>query len=285
MKPLFLLAPLGAILLAGCAQNATQRDFSSAPRDVAASYISARAFDSAQVALRDNDTAKLRRAANDLRLAAARGNNARLSAAFVQLVAQSAVTKDLSASSLPLEARNASRQRAEEKYRIALSALPRDYQLIWELQLDANTLNTLGYFLAEHGKNVEEFRLAEFLTSASLAKWDELLKEIGVDDPRWVSAHYLRAVTAGDSRAWALFRLKRYPEAERAMREVLQVTTDYGPQLGEPLSPELPFHMAEILRAQGKTEEAEIYYQKALELNPDAELRAKIQSLLEGKIG
>ena len=87
-----------------------------------------------------------------------------------------------------------------------------------------------------------------------------------------------RTIGALDSHAWALFRLKQFDKARVESEQVIA----YAGKKPDTLTAELPFHLAEIYRALGRTDDARKAYQMALELRPDNELFLQIDSALNG---
>lgn len=114
---------------------------------------------------------------------------------------------------------------AYRHYEKALKLLPRS----------AVVLNNFAYYLSEEGRSLERA-----LTMSTRA--NEL-------DPQ--NATYL------DTKAWVLYQLSRYEEAQTVMRQALV--------LDDSKNPELLLHYGDILFALGKSFMAKTYWQRALE--------------------
>jgi len=102
----------------------------------------------------------------------------------------------------------------------------------------AQTLNYLGYMLAEEGIRLEE----------SL----EMIKKALEKEPE--NGAYL------DSHGWALFKLGKMDQAEKEIRKALRFL-DSDAVVYE--------HLGDILKAKGKKREARKYWEKALKLDPE----------------
>lgn len=134
--------------------------------------------------------------------------------------------------------------------------------------------NSAGYLLAENGTSDADFARAEELTSRAIRNSDRALSALAPDDPRRDALIADRAIGPRDSHAWALFKLRRWSQAraeqERVIREIRQ--SGYA----GPLSPEIPFHLAEIYRALGENDKARAAYNAATGLGPDDALQKRI---------
>lgn len=262
-KNSFWLAPL-AFLFGGCAPQEGQ----SAVRGVAASFVAARAFDRAQIAIRRDDNAALERAGSQLRLAAQGGSNPALAGALTRELT-------LQANSLLAQADQAKgnqkyhlEENSNAKYRAALSFAP---QKAPEKSLDAHTLNALGYFLADKGSSHADFERAAVLTRAAYKNWD--LKGRSSD-----SNELGRAIGAQDSYAWALFKLRKYDQALEQQKRVWELARGMG--LAD-LTAEVPFHLGEIYRALGQDKKARLAYEVALVLTISDETRVLVEGGLK----
>jgi len=110
-------------------------------------------------------------------------------------------------------------------------------------------LNNLGYFLIERDKNITEAF--------------ELIQQAVKIDP--TNPSYL------DSLGWAFFKLGKYPEAEKYLKEAAEIDT---------ASSTISEHLGDVYQKQGKTELARDAWQKALNLASDIQdvnrLKAKL---------
>lgn len=262
---------VGAGFLSGCSpsQNvSSQRDPQRDPlRGVATSFLAARAFDRAQVALKRDDSAGLQRAGLELRRAADAGFTPRLTGAFVSQLAnqagQSALLANLARGDQMLDLL----QDSEGKYRAALAFAP---EKMPEKVLDPNTLNSLGYFLADRGTTPADFERAVTLTRAAYRTWP-------VGKRPDAAAVLSRAQGPQDSLAWALFKQGKWEEARRQEEQVWNLLLGTG-QTG--ISGDIPFHLAEIYRALGLREKARDTYRQALMLPIDSRTRGQIEGAL-----
>lgn len=119
-----------------------------------------------------------------------------------------------------------------------LDLLESDLQAILEIDPDnANALNALGYTLADHGIRLDEAR-----------GYIERAMELKPDDP---------AIT--DSMGWVLYRLGKFVQAERYLRRAMAILNDA----------EIVGHLAEVLWAQGKQDEARALVHEALTNAPE----------------
>lgn len=282
MNRFLWLGALG-LALAGCAANPTANSARNAPsaRGLAASFAAGRAYDRAQSALKGGDDAALVAAGRAYERALAKmPRNAKLSGVFagaaLNLVARATILDAQASIAAPTE-RPALRAQALAKYHAASAFLPAQPA---PGSVDANTLNAVGYSLAERGTSRADWQRAEQLTRLSLAEWDKKMKSLAKDDPKRLQMEAARTIGPLDSHAWALFRLERYQEALEQQERVLKFARTNSIKL----TADVPFHLAEIYRALGRDEDARREYEAALALNPDAELALKIDAALTGKI-
>ncbi len=277
-----LFLPVILLGIGGCAQNSgsNSANFGNPLKNLAASFLAARSFDKVTIALKNDAPEKAKSAGADLQRASKGKGNEYILPISVQQLARNGLIQDIQASASEAGEKTRLLNRANKNYSAALSLLPTDYQKIAELDLDWNTLNTLGYNLADRGKNIADFQLAEFLTAASLAKQDKFIKSLSPDDPQLQELLLNRAIYAGDSKAWALYKQRRYAQARSEQEKVIWIAAKYGPALKQSLTPDIPFHLAEIYFAQGEITLAQSSYEVALALGPDAELKSKIEARL-----
>lgn len=267
----------GATLLGGCARDESGSPAGRNPlRGMAAAYLAANAFDSTALALRRGDTDTLQRRASDLELASeAIPHDEALRLALAAASITSAVRAESLVSSAPDGLRRMVENEPPARYRAALSFLPED-----PAPLGPELLNALGYFLADEGSSRADFERAVELTRLALEQSQAQAELLPAGSPERVLADWNRAVGPQDSYAWALFRAGQFEAARQQQEEVL-LTVRALRGMGPRLSPEIPFHMAEIYRALNQKTEARRAYQLALRLDPDAALRAKIEAGLQ----
>ncbi len=262
---------LGAGFLGGCAPAKPVSGKNDPGRDplrgLAASFLAARAFDSASLALERDDRAGLKRAGIELRRAADAGFTPRLSGAFASQLAIEANRTSQLASAARGDEMIELLQDSERNYRAALAFTPEKSP---ETVLDPITLNSLGYFLADQGTSPADFERAEVLTRAALRNWTA--QQIGAE------ANPVKRANVQDSLAWALFKRGRLAQARKEQEQVWDLLRGLG---ATDTNGEIPFHLAEIYRALGLKEKARDTYRQALFLPIDARIRAKIESALD----
>ncbi len=269
---LFLLTI--APFLSGCAaRNGATRDaaardgaqnlgMSAAVRGLAASVVTARAFDRAQTAVQRGDNAQLERAGAEMRLVA--GTNPALASGLIRGWSNRAGLLYEQSQLYSGERSYQLQENSNAQYRAALAATPGDAAAL----LDAQTLNALGYFLADRGSTPDDYERAAVLTRAAFRKWDISGKTPGatVQD---------RALGAQDSYAWALFRLGRFKEARAQQIQVWKIARTLNPAQ---LSGDIAFHLGEIYRVLGEDKKARNAYVAAL----GSQLSPATRTLVEG---
>ena len=112
---------------------------------------------------------------------------------------------------------------------------------------NTSVLNNYAYFLSLEGRDLE--RALEMASRATA---------IAGSNPTFLDTH-----------AWVLYRLGRYDEAKKVMRQAISLDNSG--------SPSLPLHYGDILSALGERFMAEIYWRKALEQGFD---RASVERRL-----
>jgi tetratricopeptide (TPR) repeat protein len=115
-------------------------------------------------------------------------------------------------------------------------------------------LNALGYYLADRGRSNADFELAAELTNRAIVLLQKTMddnKNIGVSGRKWLSEMRQQQAITRDSYAWALYKLKRYEEAEAAQRAAL-IEADSSGLKDHGARAELQAHLAKILKAEGK---------------------------------
>ena len=193
----------------------------------------------------------------------------------VQSATRAAMQLEAEAKFAPLARQSAIFERALEKYRAASAFLPANPK---PGEVDADTLNMVGYPLADRGTTRADWERARQLTQLSL---DASQKQINATPPGSDERLRLeagRTLGALDSNAWALFKLGKINEALEKQEKVMAFVAKYPGTL----TAEIPYHMAQIYRAAGRDEEAREQFAQALQLGPDRELLMRIDSALNG---
>ena len=267
----FLIAVPCALFLAGCsAQTPTNET-----RSLASAFVAGRAFDRTQTALKSGDDRALQNAGRTYTRAAIQIENQGVLLAGVVPLSEAAMQLEAQAKEAPLEQRDALMQRALEKYRAVSAFLPANPR---PGQVDAQTLNMVGYPLADRGTTRADWNRAAQLTQLSLDAFDGQIKAAAPGSRERLQLEVDRTFLALDSNAWALFKLGRIREALQKQEKVMALAAKYP----DNLNAEIPYHMAEIYRAAGRDDDARAQYVRALNLNPDAELLLRIDSALNG---
>ena len=270
MKRFLLILP-AFVALAGCgAQNTPTQT-----RGLAAAFVAGRAFDRTQTALKSGDDKTLQNAGRNYARAASQLENRGVLLAGIAPISLAAMRLELQAKDAPLAQRDALMQRALEKYRAVSAFLPANPK---PGQVDAQTLNMVGYPLAERGNTRADWQRAVQLTQLSLDEWDRQIKAAAPGSRQRLQLEVDRTFLALDSNAWALFKLGKIGQALKKQEKVMALAQKYPDQL----NPEIPYHMAEIYRAAGRDDDAREQYGRALDLGPDSELLLRIDSALNG---
>ena len=270
MKRLLFALPLG-LFFAGCGAQTP----AGATRSLASAFVAGRAFDRTQSALKSGDDKALQNAGRNYARAAGQLENQGVLLAGILPISQAAMQLELQAKYAPLAQRDALMQRALEKYRAVSAFLPANPRAG---QVDAQTLNMVGYPLADRGTTRADWQRAAQLTQLSLDAFDRQIKAATPGSRERLQLEADRTFLALDSNAWALFKLGRIREALKKQEKVMALAAKYP----DNLNAEIPFHMAEIYRAAGRDDDARQQYSHALDLNPDAELLLRIDSALNG---
>lgn len=137
----------------------------------------------------------------------------------------------------------------------------------------AQSLNSLGYPLAESGNSMQDFRRAEDLTRRSLSYWDKIIADQPEKSENLRFLRFNRALTAHDSLAWALYRQNRFEEALREQTAAVtaaKANASKGPQADSGLA-EMFYHLGKIQQALGNKTEARGAFAEALKLQPNHE--------------
>ena len=247
-------------------------------RGLAASFVAGRAFDRAAAALKSSDDSALQNAGKQYARASAQINDKGVLLDGVAAVTVAAMQLEEDAKYAPLAQRDALLARALGKYRAASDFLPAHPK---PGEIGAQTLNMIGYPLADRGTTRADWQRAAQLTKLSLREWDAQIKATPQDSPQRLNLQAARTLGALDSYAWALFRLGRVEEAVKQQEKVIEFARQHPEVISSgAYSAEIPYHMAEIYRAAGREDDAEEQYKTALDLRPDPELFQRIDIAL-----
>ena len=265
---------LPLVLLGGCAERAARPDadiFGNALKDAARAVAAGRACDQALLAARREDDTALLAAVERLRRSGA-PRASYLAEALTMGVASDTLahglTFDFLAERQKGEKRRAWKTRAAKYYRRTLGLAP-DFPAG-----DRDSLNALGYFLADRGAGPDDFRRAEELTRRSLKRWDQALAGRPSKDPDLAALRFQRALTAHDSLAWALYRQRRYDEALREQISAVAAARTNRFAVSEKERTGLAdmlYHLGKIQQALGRTAEARAAFEETLQIKPEHE--------------
>ncbi|BCM90501.1 hypothetical protein IAD21_02355 [Abditibacteriota bacterium] len=261
-------------LIGGCATNDSGPSFGNLGRNFADDWTGARSFDRASSDWYHGDLKSIQAAGRALDKRIQGGSRASLNIAQAWITARmvDAAINEMNAQYLEAgPARDEARKESGKAYRAALAFLPTEPQK-WH-SFDPQTLNSLGYFLADRGSKRTDFEIAEKLTKLSL----DLLPE------RNSVERYVRANGPGDSHAWALFRLGRTAEALQQQADVIATLGDDGGPKNPP-SADVIYHWGAICRVAGRENSARDAFKYALTQNPSVELREILEANLSGSL-
>ena len=274
MKRLLFALPFAvaaAVGLAGCSAQTPADE----TRSLAAAFVAGRAFDRSQSAIKSGDDNALQNAGRIYARAAHALEDNGVLLVGARSVSDAAMQLEAQAKDAPLSQQGKIFARALEKYRAASAFLPAHPK---PGEVDADTLNMVGYPLAERGTTRADWERARQLTQLSLDESARLIKAATPGTRERLQLEAGRTLGALDSNAWALFKLGRIDEALAKQEKVMAfVAKNPGT-----LSAEIPYHMAEIYRAAGRDDEAREQYGQSLQLGPDPELLRRIDSALNG---
>jgi len=268
------LALVAPCLIGGCAASGDGPSFGNVGRNFADDWTGARGYDRAALALDRGDLPRVREVGRALNARIEGGSRGAFSVASAWMNARAA-----EAGALETEAsdtgdafdRIQTRRDANRLYRGALAFLPSNRRTL--RQLDPQTLNSLGYFLAQRGGGPKDFRRAADLTHLAL----EL-------SPATNSVErFVRASGPQDSYAWALFKQGQTAKALATQIEVLSTLSDKSYK-NFPINAEVVYHMGAILRVAGHEEQARAAFRAALGLKPSVELEEILNSTVEGRV-
>lgn len=244
-------AGIGALLfISGCAKSPG----STPPlmlRGLARSYLIGTTYDQALMAEQQDNQKALHDRLNQLDELNATDISADLQLAHAEDLVRAAEHLDIQAQQIKNQNPALSQQlqgEADQKYRSALR---------WSPQFpsdDPQLLNALGYYLADRGRSNTDFESAAEFTSRAIALLQKVIddnKNVRVSGRKWLSEVRQQQAITQDSYAWALYKLKRYDEAEAAQRAALTEAESSGMKDREALA-ELEAHLAKIRKAEGK---------------------------------
>lgn len=223
-------------------------------RELARSYLVGVTYDQALIASRQEDARALRNTVN--RLEELNAMDVAVSLQLSSAEDQVRLGGSLLAQAYQARAKQPAiaqllQGQAGAKFRSALRWSP-DFP-----SRDPELLNSLGYYLADHGRTSQDFELAEHFTSRAVAIMDKTIQDnvnAGVFKKLAFNELQQKQAIIRDSNAWALYKLKRFHEAEAVQNKALeQAKTN---KLDREVFAELWMHQAKILQAQGKTEQA-----------------------------
>lgn len=257
---------VGALALIGGCAKTPDTDPQVMLREMARSYLIGVTYDQALIASRQENPRALRRMMNRLEELDATDVAVGLQLSSAEdrvrlggnLLMQAYQMKSLDPAQSQILQGQAARQ-----FRSALRWSP-DFP-----SRDPMLLNSLGYYLADQGHTTEDFERAEEFTARAVAILEKAIQnnsKAGISDEQAQALQQQQAITR-DSQAWALYKLKRFDEAESVQEKALaQAKTS---KLDNVATAELWMHQAEILQAQGKTEAADIAMKESQRLQPD----------------
>jgi hypothetical protein len=242
---------IGAMLfISGCAKTSG----SARPvmlRKLARSYLIGITYDQALMAAQQDNQRALHDRLNQLDELNATDISADLQLTQAEDLVREAVGSDIKSQTIKSHNPALSQQlqaEANQKYRSALR---------WSPQFpsdDPLLLNALGYYLADRGRSNADFELALELTNRAVALLQKTMddnKNAGVSGGKWLSEMRQQQAITRDSYAWALYKLKRFEEAEAAQRAAL-IEADSSGLKDHGARAELQAHLAKILKAEGK---------------------------------
>ena len=215
-------------------------------REMARSYLIGTTYDKALIAAQQDNQRAMRENLRQLDQLNATGVSANLQLSRAEDLVQLAENLDVRAEQLKTQSPMRYYQikgEAGQQYRAALRWSPEFPST------DPQLLNALGYYLADRGHSKVDFELAAELTNRAIALLQKSMD--GNRSNRALNQIAQQQVQTRDSYAWALYKLKRYDEAETAQRAALAQAKSSGLKDRVALA-ELESHLAEILKAEGK---------------------------------
>jgi len=265
--------PLAA-LLSGCAASNDGPSLGNIGRNFSDDWTGARGYDRASTALERNDLARVNEVGRDLNRRIENGSRGSLLVAQAWIAdksAQAGALEGEAANDSDPSERNQTRRAANRLYRGALAFLPSNPKY-WR-ELDPQTLNGIGYFLAQSGRGRAEFGQAAKLTKLAL----------DLTPANDSAQRFNRAMGPQDSYAWALFKQGKIPLALQTQTQVMATAAEEGGKYGPP-DAEVVYHMGAILRVAGHEEQARAAFKVAQGLNPSEELSEILELNIEGRV-
>lgn len=280
-RVLLSIAMLGILTLSGCSNTSSLRQ-NSVVQNTARGFLTGQYYDRAAIAVRNNDELSLQFSQTQLQLIAPR----MATLPVVQRVAEQMVREAADLDILAQQEKDDNRARklraqAAQKYRAALKISSNFDSKNPEL------LNALGYFLAEWGTTIEDFKMSERLTRRSLDIWNRLLEDAEnslvpkIGNP--LSLLRMARANTRDSLAWALFQQGNYREALNEQVLAVQEAEKSAPVINKPMPADLYYHLGEIYRVLSNDKEARLQYEKALSVQPDHTLSQRALMIMESK--
>jgi tetratricopeptide (TPR) repeat protein len=254
---------IGALLIiSGCVKSPNAAP-PGALREMARNYLIGVTYDQALIASRQENPDRLRSALNRLDELNAINIAIDLKLSHAEDRVRSGMRLQTQAYQIRNRKAALSHQiegQATQEYRSALRWSPRFPSK------DPVLLNALGYSLAEHGVSPKDFALALELTSRAVAILDRQITASAADGaPDQTLQIEVDLANTRDSQAWALYKLKRFSEAEAAQNEALAQAKNSKMDSVE--FAELWWHQGKILQAQGKIEAANAAMKESKRLN------------------
>lgn len=268
------VAGLGVVLLlSGCARRPAATP-ALMLRQVARAYLIGTTYDQALIAAREEDARALRGTMNRLEELNATDVSEDLQLDQAEEQVREGEAWDARAETMSNPARRWQIQGyATQNYRAALRWSPE-----FPSQ-DPELLNSLGYFLADRGTSPHDVELATQLTRRALALLDQTIaanQKLGIPQRPWLNQLEQQQAITRDSLAWALYKSKHFSEAQTAQSQALQQAKTSG--LNAEGLADLWFHLAEILDAQHRNDEAVSALKEAQHLQPQDSQYWKLSS-------
>lgn len=253
----------GLLLLSGCARTPAATP-ALMLRQVARAYLIGTTYDQALIAAREEDARALRGTMNRLEELNATDVSEDLQLDQAEQQVRDAEAIDLRAQKMQNPARSRQIEAyATQDYRAALRWSP-DFP-----SQDPELLNAVGNFLADQGTSPHDFQLATQLTSRALVLLGQTItanQKLGIPQHPWMDQLEQQQAITRNSLAWALYKTQHFNEAETTQRQALAQAKASG--LNDEALADLWFHLAEILQAQKRNDEALGDLKEAQRLQP-----------------
>lgn len=233
-----------SLLLSGCAKTPGAEP-PEMLRSLARSYLIGTTYDQALIAAQQGDKRALRDRLNKLDELNAMDISAGLQLTHAEDLVRAGESLDINAQQIKgrnLASSQQMQREAAQKYRSALH---------WSADFPSNDpllLNALGYYLADRGRSTADFELAATLTGRAVAILQKTIADnenTRASDQRSLNQMRGQQALTRDSYAWALYKLKRYAEAETAQLAALAEAKSSGLKNREALT-ELESHLTKI---------------------------------------